>query len=275
VSQARLIVFTDLDGCLLDARDYSFDAARPALDALRAAGIPLVLCSSKTRAEMEPLARRLGLATPLIVESGGAVVVPEGDEGGGESRLLFPLGVPRRALLSALPELAREAGVAVRAFSEMSAAEIAGLTGLGPDDAARALEREFDEPFVVLGTGGRDLALDARLDAAARRHGLRVRHGGRLHHLSGPADKGHGVRAVLRLHADAPHASVGLGDAATDLPLLSAVDRPILVPGERGIDPALATELPEAEVAPAPGPAGWNAAVLAVLSGDTLPRAAA
>jgi len=69
---------------------------------------------------------------------------------------------------------------------------------------------------------------------------------------------------------------VGLGDAANDLPLLLAVTRPIVMPGPDGtVDPVLATCLPGVERAPAPGPAGWSAAVLAVLPGGALPRVTA
>jgi hypothetical protein len=64
---------------------------------------------------------------------------------------------------------------------------------------------------------------------------------------------------------------VGLGDAANDLPLLLAVERPIVIPRPGGgLDPALARALPGAEQAPAPGPAGWNAAVLRLLEGGRL-----
>jgi len=47
------VFFSDLDGTLLDARTYSFDAALPALGILRARRVPLVVCSSKTRTEIE------------------------------------------------------------------------------------------------------------------------------------------------------------------------------------------------------------------------------
>ena len=47
---SKLIVYTDLDGSLLDGTSYSYEAATPALTALREQGIPLVLVSSKTRA---------------------------------------------------------------------------------------------------------------------------------------------------------------------------------------------------------------------------------
>ncbi len=261
------LVATDLDGTLLDRDTYGFAAARPALDALRQAGVPLVLCSSKTRAEMEPLAVALGTRGPLVVENGGAIVGPDG--------AVLVLGVTRDRLLEELPRVAREAGARVRSFAEMSVAEVAALTGLPEDQAALAMRREYDEPFVVEDPPGRDPAVDARLDRAARERGLQVTHGGRLHHLTGPVDKGEALRAITRA-ARFDGDVAGLGDAANDLPLLLAVTRPIVMPRPDGtVDPALAARLPGVERAPAPGPAGWSAAVLTVLSGGALPRVTA
>jgi len=59
------VIFTDLDGTLLDAETYSYEAARPALAMLKKRQIPVVLCTSKTRAETEAIARRLGLKHPF------------------------------------------------------------------------------------------------------------------------------------------------------------------------------------------------------------------
>jgi len=72
------VIFTDLDGTLLDAETYSYEAARPALAMLKKRQIPVVLCTSKTRAETEAIARRLGLKHPFIVENGGAIFIPQG-----------------------------------------------------------------------------------------------------------------------------------------------------------------------------------------------------
>jgi mannosyl-3-phosphoglycerate phosphatase len=258
------LVATDLDGTLLDRENYGFAAARPGLDALRRADVPLVLCSSKTRAEMEPLAAAIGVPGPLVVENGGAIVVPGG--------AVLVLGVGRDRLLEELPAVAREAGVRVRSFAEMSVVEVSALTGLPGDQAVLAMRREYDEPFVVEDPPGRDVEVDVRLERAAGAHGLRVTHGGRLHHLTGPTDKGEALRAIVRA-APADGDVVGLGDAANDLPLLLAVARPIVMPRPDGtLDPALARRLRGVERAPGPGPAGWSAAVLAVLSGGSLPR---
>jgi len=258
------LVATDLDGTLLDGETYDFAAARTAVEALRRAGIPLVLCSSKTRAEMAPLAVAIGAEGPLVVENGGAVVDPAGS--------VLVLGAERARLLAELPGLAREAGVRVRSFAEMSAGEVGALTGLPPDQAERALRREYDEPFVLEDASGLDADADARLESAARRRGLQVTRGGRFHHLTGPTDKGRALRAILRA-APADGDVVALGNAPNDLPLLLAATRPIVMPRRDGtLDRELVARLPGAERAPGPGPAGWSAAVLAALSGGSLPR---
>jgi mannosyl-3-phosphoglycerate phosphatase len=265
-----LVVVTDLDGTLLDEETYSYEDARPALEELRAQEIPLVLCSSKTIAEIEPLRRELRLEEPFIVENGGALVVPKdarglagrvkGRDGG---PLVVPFGTPRADLVAALADIARETGVLLRGFAAMSARELSDRTGLDEEGAARAKARDFDEPF-VLPDGAPESAL-ARVQAAASRRGLHVTRGGHFFHLLGPHDKGRAVSQLLHLYGRAVR-SIGLGDAANDLPLLRVVDEPILMPRARGgVDEGLASALPRAEVAPFPGPRGWNVAVQAAV----------
>jgi len=271
------VVITDLDGCLLDPDTYSYDAARPALAELTRSGTPLVLCSGKTRAEMDALSQELGLVQPFIVENGGAIVFPEGSFEGdvpgaqavGSLRILA-LGAHRAKLVAALREIVKDAGVRVRGFADMAPEEVRGLTGLSGPAALLALQREYDEPFLV-----EDDAAAATLSRAAEARGLQLSHGGRFHHLMGGSDKGLAVRTLLSAYRRAGRdlRSAGLGDAETDLPLLRAVDRPIVVPRRDGsIDPALLSALSQAERATAPGPEGWSAAVLALLDGRRLPR---
>jgi mannosyl-3-phosphoglycerate phosphatase len=270
-----LLVATDLDGCLLDETTYSYDEARPALAALAARRIPLVLASSKTRAEMQPLSRTLGLASPLLVENGGALLVPEvhlpRPPRGTELREGFwsiVLGTARAELVRTLEEIAREAGAHVRSFASLAPSEIEALTGLSPPAARLALEREYDEPFLV-----DDETAGAAIAAAARTRRMQVTRGGRFWHLTGETDKGRALRVLLQLYKaeGRTFSTVALGDSSNDLPLLQAVQRPIVMPRPHGgPDPALLAALPGAELAPRPGPAGWNAAVLAVLNGQRL-----
>jgi mannosyl-3-phosphoglycerate phosphatase len=75
---AGMVVFTDLDGTLLDHETYSYSPALEALDLLERQRIPLILCSSKTRAEIELIQGNLRLRHPFISENGGGVFMPRG-----------------------------------------------------------------------------------------------------------------------------------------------------------------------------------------------------
>ena len=124
---SRLLVFTDLDGTLLDYDTYAFDAAEPALDRLRRERIPFVLCSSKTRAEIEAVRTRLRNEHPFVSENGGGVFIPRGyfphTIDGAEERGVYtvlPLGEPYADLTAALDRASRVTGVAIRGFSAMT-----------------------------------------------------------------------------------------------------------------------------------------------------------
>ena len=261
----RLII-TDLDGTLLDHQTYSADAARPALDAARLAGVPIVPCSSKTLAEMRRLAIELDLVpAPLIVENGGAVWfpagwprMPAGTAAVADGSALLVLGAEAEWLRPRLDLIAAATGVTARGFSRMTDAEVARRTGLTIEVATLARQRRFSEPFVC---DGDDVPLGT-LDDAARAVGARVTRGGRFFHLIGDIDKGAAVD-VLRTALPRDARLLGLGDALNDLPLLKAVDDAVIVPGAQGVlAPHLVEALPDARHAPSTGPSGWNAAVL-------------
>jgi mannosyl-3-phosphoglycerate phosphatase len=218
---------------------------------------------------MTAIAGALGPVAGLIVENGGAVVVPEaspltppvGACRDGEE-WVFALGIGREHLAKALAEIAQEIGVPVRGFSTLTVGEIAALTGLPPEAARRASAREYDEPFLL----GDDV-MAPRVAAAAESRKLRLTHGGRFYHLTGNTDKGGALHTLLSAQEQGSKRffTVGLGDAANDRSLLEAVDRAIVVPSPEGsADPALAS-VPGASFATAPGPRGWNAAVLTIL----------
>jgi mannosyl-3-phosphoglycerate phosphatase len=256
----KLLVVTDLDGSLLDERSYEVGPAAEALLRLAAAGVPLVLASSKTKAEMEQLAGLLPGPPPLalIVENGGAIV----RRTGGGTRQTTVLGTSHPRLVEALGEIARAAGARLAGFSALPPAELVRLTGLSPEDVERGKCREYDEPFLLVEG---DLA---RVAAATASLGLRLHQGGRFLHLTGATDKGRAFRVLLGLLAadGGDFYTVGLGDAPNDVPLLEAVDEPILVPRPDGrVHEQLRRAFPQAAEAPAPGPTGWNAVVSAVL----------
>ncbi len=260
----KTIIFTDLDGTLLDPKTYSFREGLPALEEIRTRSIPLILCSSKTRAEIEGYRERLRNEDPFIVENGGAVFVPSG-------YFPFPAGTlkgkyeitvfgrPYQEIRQEFVRLRESLRIDVRGFGDMTAEEIASLTGLSPEEAVLAKKREFGEPF-IFGKG-----VDERFLRTAEKDGFHWTRG-RFFYLMGDHDKGKAIR-LLKQWYGAEHGTlntIGLGDGLNDLPLLREADHPVLVRKEDGAYEEMA-DLPNIIRADGIGPRGWNGAIMRLL----------
>lgn len=263
------VIFTDLDGTLLDHDTYSFTAALPALELVKLKRIPLVFCSSKTRAEIGCLRERLGNLHPFISENGGGIFVPVSYFSEDDIRAVSPkaeiiggywvfvLGTPYQVLRGVLKKL-RSNGFEIKGFGDMSGLEVAEITGLDRKEAELAKRREFDEPFIFQGDEGKL----ARLLASIQEKGL-LHAQARVHHLMGDHDKGKAVEVLTRLYQrKLPEiVTIALGDSPADFPMLERVDYPIIVRNYRGEhDRRIA--LPNLIRADGIGPEGWNKAVL-------------
>jgi mannosyl-3-phosphoglycerate phosphatase len=267
--KGNLVVFTDLDGTLLDHETYSFAAAGEALDLLARQGIPLILCSSKTRAEIELIQLDLRLRHPFVSENGGATFLPRGYftftlEGaqhvGGYDVVEF--GVPYWRLVETLHRVAGKLGISVTGFSDMSGEEVAQDCHLPLTEARLAKLREYDEPFRILNSSP---TTRSRLFDSLRKAGLRCTRGGRYYHVTGVADKGAAIRTLRSLYEKAwsKVKAVGLGDSLNDLSLLQEVDIPIVVRNPAGgAATRLLRKVPTAHLTRAAGPRGWNEAIL-------------
>jgi len=245
------LIFSDLDGTLLDD-DYSFEPAAAGLDAVRSAAIPLILTTSKTRAEVEYWRNCLDNRDPFIVENGAAVYLPRHK---GYDVLEF--GARYDALVRALVEAAEAAGCRIRGFHQMPVEEIAARSGLSVDQAALARQREYDEPFEILDGN------EQKLMAAIEARGYRWTRGGRFFHIIGASDKARAALALLERYRPGV-VTIGLGDSLNDATFLNVMDIAFLI--RSPFLDRLQEAVPQGRVTRLPGPAGWNEAVLDVLA---------
>jgi mannosyl-3-phosphoglycerate phosphatase len=272
-NKKHLLIFTDLDGTLLDHDTYDFSPAVPALEALRDAQVPLILCSSKTFAEMKYWGATLKVNHPFVAENGGALFIPknyfaQSFEAAGErdGYSLILTGVSYSTLRTALIEIAMRTYLPLIGFGDLTVAQIAARTGLSLEHAELAKMRDADEPFFI----DRDFGEEEvrRLETAVASKRLRLTRGGRFFHLTGEHDKGKAVQLLANLYCDEWQRAirtVGLGDSLNDLPLLQAVDVPILVRQKNGgVDESVLAQV-KAQITKQPGPAGWNEVVLDLL----------
>ena len=234
------VIFTDLDGTLLDRQTYSYDEALPAIKNLQQLSIPIVFCSSKTRAEQEVYREELEVKDPFIVENGGAIFIPLGyfsfpfdfdkTENGYQ---VIELGIPYREIRQVLERIRAETGLKFKGFGDMSAREVAQYTGLALNAARRAKKREYDETLKLEGKPEEI----ARVLNAVKEAGLNYTYGGQCYDVIGPNDKGRAVEVLIELFSRklGPIVTVALGDSPNDLPMLSVVDIPVLVQKPGGV----------------------------------------
>ncbi len=230
----KTVIFTDLDGTLLHSKTRSFLEATSALELIRERNIPFVLCSSKTRVEMEVYRRRLQNEHPFIVENGGAVFIPRGyfpflGAASGKEYCVTSFGKPYGEIRKEFVRLREIQRASVKGFGDMISEEVAALTGLPLEEASLARKRDYGEPFIF------EKSIDESFLNVVEQHGLRWTRG-RLFYLMGDHDKGRAVK-LLKQWYKYQHGminTIGLGDALNDLSLLREVDHPVLVQKDDG-----------------------------------------
>ncbi len=264
-----VLVFTDLDGTLLDYHTYSFEPALPALKALKEKNIPLIICTSKTRAEIEKWRLKLENVHPFISENGGAIFIPKGYfshkfcfEREKNNYLVIELGTPYAQLKETLSQIRRSLQLELRGFGDLSPEEVAELCGFSLEEANLAKKREYDEPFLL----DEERSIK-KMQEMANISNLQVTRGGRFFHLMGENDKGKALRLLTDLYREKTEhiEAIALGDSLNDLPMLRAADHPVLVQKPDG-NYDLEVKVPNLHLAPGIGPAGWNASVLELLN---------
>lgn len=233
---SKILIFSDLDGTLLDDKTYSFEKAKDALNLIKKLKIPLILTSSKTKKEIEYYRNKLKNKDPFISENGGGIFIPKNyfkkesyfiEE---EKYFIIRLGESYENLRKALKE-AKKDGFNLNGFGDMTLNEIMVLTNLKKKEAIFCKDRYFDEVFLFYGLKKEEKEMIKYF----KEKGLKITKG-KYFHLMGKNDKGKAVKVLLKLYKKkyGKVFSIGLGDSLNDLEMLKSVDLPVLIKKENG-----------------------------------------
>lgn len=265
----RWIVFTDLDGTLLDYFTYAFEPSIEGIGLLRERGIPLIFCTSKSYAEVIHFREKTGTTSPFIVENGGAIYLPEasahlagpgGRYGCVDGNTVLELGAPYDRIRRVFGEMKRLFDNKVTGFGDMREEEVASYLNLPLELAAMAKQRRHDEPFIL-----KDPSLLDGIEQFARQNGLKVFPGTRFYHLMGDTDKGRAVRTLVSLYKKhyGTVRTAAMGEGKNDVPMFREVDLPFLVQKPDGS--FTDTDVDNLTRIPAVGPSGFTLAVKTLL----------
>ena len=265
MSTTKLVIFTDLDGTLLDYHTYACERVRKTLDQVRAHDIPVIFCSAKTRAEQEVYRDKLKIDDPFIVENGSAVFIPRGYfsiEYDYDRQIdqydVIELGKPFSHIGNILLQASLELGIVLKRYGNMTVQEVAKITGLKEDEALRAKAREYEETIVTK----LKPEMRNRLQQDIRKHGLALTDGARFCGVGYiNSNKGRTVEILADLFRRqfGSVTTVGLGDSHNDKSMLAAVDRPYLVQGPEKRWEEM--DVPGLNRINGVGPSGWSKAI--------------
>jgi len=261
--QALPVIYTDLDGTLLDHDTYSADEARVVLSGLAARDVPVIPATSKTFAEVAHFREQMGLNHAFIVENGAAVYVPMDlnircpiGSKIFESYWVREFGVRRQALCDVIEALDMSSRHNFRSLNEMRPSEVADITGLDIDSAKRAQIRLYSETI-----DWRDSTESLReFTKTLTDIGFVVSQGGRFVHLMGPNNKGIAAlwfHNLLKREWTPDLASIAAGDAPNDREMLENADFALVMRNDRGTPLSLERTGPTS-FSQGSGPSAWS-----------------
>jgi mannosyl-3-phosphoglycerate phosphatase len=259
-----VLIFSDLDGTLLDHHTYSFAPALPMLQKLNAANIPVIPNTSKTFDELTTLRHQIGLDGPFIVENGAAVYIPifyfkaqPSDTKYKNGYWIKEFSKPREHWLSLIEKLKGSFEGEFNHFFNMSNQEIIDATGLSIKQARLAASRQYGEPILWLGSD----ASKTKFIQAVTEMGATPLQGGRFLHLSGQCDKGQALlwltQQFQKERAIEQCRSIALGDGQNDVAMLEAADIAVRILSPVNDPPTLKKQT-DVYTSQAFGPSGWT-----------------
>jgi mannosyl-3-phosphoglycerate phosphatase len=272
------LIFTDLDGTLLDQDDFTWAAAQPALQQALERGVPIIPCSSRSFAECHALHQQMGLRGPIVFENGAGVALPKNqfrrplappsDES--EGYWLCRVAQSYSYVRGVLQGLRQKQHYQFRGLGDMSPEEIEQFTGRDPAMARFAKERRHSEALMWLDNAKSFDNFARDLEA----QGLRLTRGSHFIHVGSPCDKGQAVRWLVgvyqKLLSLRPQVIV-LGDSANDLSMLQIADVAVIIRPPHAMPLQYgARDHQQVIVSDAIGPGGWNQTVHRLLDKATV-----
>ncbi|MGR9043666.1 MAG: HAD-IIB family hydrolase [Gammaproteobacteria bacterium] len=259
---APYLIFTDLDGTLLDHNDYSFSASAKALKRIDDHKIPLIINSSKTMPEIAHIRTLLNNNDPFIAENGAAIYIPRGVFTGFDQELTkisFSLDYER--ILGIIHRLRSQKHYSFVGFHDLSNDAIKEITGLPESGAITAQQRTGTEPILWQDK-------KARLQSfkeAINEYGLKLVKGGRFYHVMGQkADKANAMSWLTRQYRKQygiDFTTIALGDSDNDKAMLEQSDLAAVIRRNEGTALALNKKNSDVIYTLHQAPQGWQEAI--------------
>ena len=223
----NVLLFTDLDGTLLNKKTFEFKAALDLIKNCISKGINIIPNSSKTDLELDEICENLKIPKVYISENGSCIC----------GLNFFSKKLNKKVFLS------RSKQIIFKSFTdnidfklqkkclilENETLKIQLKTlGLPKNKLFKAMNRKFSMPFIFLGNKEEEIALKKNV----KEYGLSIQFGGRVLSLGDKVSKGNAMMkfmSILSNETNKNYISICVGDNENDFDMLDKCDYPCLV----------------------------------------------
>ncbi len=249
MNKSRIWIVSDVDGTLMD-HFYDLTPAKETIAWLQRLGIPVILCTSKTKSEVKIIRNDLNLKDPYIVENGGAIY---GEYSNGKEWEII-LGKSYTILEKILNNLSENINFKLRPLNTLNDDEATNLTGLEGESLKLMRDRHWSMPFL----NPPDI-FDKDLKRLCQIYDVEIFRGNRMSHLlSKNSNKGIAIKKLLNKNKNFNAQIIGLGDSPNDLPLLNNSKYKIVISGIKGPNQILLNQLKGTDVCISKKPHGYG-----------------
>ena len=233
----KVVIISDMDGCLLD-KTYDYKQALPAIEFIKKQDFILILNTSKTRYEVEYYIDKWSLRGKeiFIVENGAAIYlnkhlfeakyqVYQNNVVAINDYLSIVLGMQRGSIEEKISDIIEATIGKIIWLKDITPELFSKLTGLPIEMSKKALMRDYSTLFHPLKKTG---CLNKVIEEIKSR-GLNATTGsGIIYLVTGKHDKGIATKTVIDLLRKMTNfeevVTIGIGDGPNDLPMLLVTD---------------------------------------------------
>ena len=223
----NILLFTDLDGTLLNKKTFEFKAALNLIKNCISKGINIIPNSSKTDLELNEICEDLKIPKVYISENGSCI---------------YGLNFLSDKLNEKIC-LSRNKEIIFKNFSDNINFKLQKkclilenetlqnqieVLGLPKNKISKAMNRKFSMPFIFLGNKEEEV----ELKNSVKTHGLNIQFGGRVLSLGDKVSKGNAMVRFISLLSNETkknYISICVGDNENDFDMLDKCDYPCLV----------------------------------------------
>jgi len=249
IDNSSLWVISDVDGTLMD-HSYDLTPAKETIKFLQKLSIPVILCTSKTAAEVKVIRKDLNLSDPYIVENGAAIYGESLKKVNGK----IILGQKYETLEEILNFISKEIDYKLIPLNNLTDQEATQLTGLKGDSLNLMRDRHWSMPFL-----NPPSFLEEKINICCKKFKVDIFKGNRMSHLlSKNSNKGKAINALKEYSNLQNIQIIGLGDSPNDFPLLLNSDIRVVIPGIDGPNLNLLDQLKDFDYTLASEPNGYG-----------------